>query len=108
MADLVKYIYGTEVQILALTVADTLFIEKAFYYPSDKDYFYQLVDSAFKKYGSGDSAGVGVTLNDKIIGGVKSFIESDETLSIPEYYEYNLHKLTVDGMINCYGTININ
>ena len=51
--------------------------------------------------------GIGITLNDKVIGGVKSRIELADTLSIPQYWEYNVRKLTVEGVINSDGQINI-
>jgi hypothetical protein len=109
VADLVKYFEGTEAQILALTPASENWVELAFYYPSDQDYFYRVVDGEMKKYGSGESAvsGVGVTLNNKVIGGVKSLIEQNDILDIPENYEYNIHNLEAQGIVNCNGTINI-
>ena len=67
MAELIKYYYGTEAQILALTNTSPNWVEKAFYYPSDKTYFYQLVNGVMKKYGdvSGVLSGIGITLNEK-------------------------------------------
>lgn len=50
---------------------------------------------------------VGITLNDKYIAGVKNYIETNDTLNIPEYYEYNLNKLNIDGTINLDGEINL-
>ena len=50
--------YGTEAQILALTTSSASWVDRAFYYPSDKTYFYQALDGVMKKYGGG---GVGVT-----------------------------------------------
>jgi len=109
MAELVKYIYGTEAQILALNPTDVNWVEMGFYYPSDKSYFYQAIGGVMKIYGYTDISisGIGITLNDKIIGGVKNKIELLDVLHIPENYEYNLLSLHVDGVINCEGTINI-
>jgi len=110
MAEFVKYVYGTEAQILSLLPDNPNWIEKAFYYPSDKTYFYQLVNGTMKKYGAGTSvetgSGIGITLNGAVIGGVKSLIEEEDILDIPEYYEYNIYDLDVDGIINCDGVIN--
>lgn len=109
MANPVKFIDGTEQQILSLTSDSVNWIEKAFYYPTDKSYFYRIVNGEMVKYGDVDISvtGVGITLNDKIIGGVKNVIEFTDILQIPENYEYNLLTLQVDGVINCNGTINI-
>lgn len=43
--------------------------------------------------------GIGITLNGKVIGGVKRLIEEDDTLVIPEHWDYNIKSLTVDGEI---------
>ena len=51
MADALKFIYGTEAQILALTPDSEYSFEKGFYYQSDKTYFYQAVGTVLKKYG---------------------------------------------------------
>jgi hypothetical protein len=111
MAGLVKYIYGTEAQILALDNTHDLWCERAFYYPSDKSYFYQLVNGGMKKYGDGEdavaSSGVGVFLNGKVIGGVKTLIESIDSLLIPVNYDYNTFQLYVEGTIQCNGQINM-
>jgi hypothetical protein len=109
MADLVKYIYGTEAQILSLEPEDGNWIEKAFYYPSDKNYFYQALNGVMKKYGAGDATqlGVGITLDGKIIGGVKTIILPNEVLDIPENYDYNTYSLYVEGIIVNDGQINI-
>jgi hypothetical protein len=109
MATAVKFIYGTEAQILALTSESELWIDRAFYYPSDKDYFYQLLNGEMKLYGIGTAAavGIGITLNDKVIGGVKSRIESEDVLTIPEFYEYNVFSLNIEGVINNNGIIHI-
>lgn len=107
MAELVKYIYGTEAQILALTPESPNWKEKAFYYPSDKTYFYQALNGSMKKYGDGLSAGIGITLNNSYIAGVKSKIDVNDVLDIPEYWEYNLYELEILGFVNCNGTINI-
>jgi len=107
MAELVKYIYGTDAQILALTPSSLNWFDRAFYYPSDKDYFYQALDGVMKKYGSGEGSGIGITLNGKYLAGIKYFITSLETLVIPEQYEYNCFLLTVEGVVNNYGIINM-
>ena len=109
MGQPIVYKYGTEAQILALTPSDPNWADLGFYYPSDKPYFYQAVGGAMKQYGGGDPSvsGVGITLNDKIIGGVKSLIESEEVLKIPEHWEYNITRLLVAGTITNEGTIKI-
>jgi hypothetical protein len=110
MGNLVKYVYGTEAQILALTPADSHWYDKGFYYPSDKNYFFQALDGVMKKYGDGDPAvtgGIGVMLNDKVIGGIKIYLESPDILTIPEYFDYTTFFLHIDGSINCNGQINI-
>lgn len=109
---LVKHIGSlSESQILALTSSSALWFEKAFYYPNDfprKQYFYRLLDGQMYQLGSdAELSGVGVKLNGSIIGGVKSLIESNETLNIPVNYEYNLINLQVSGVINCNGIINL-
>ena len=50
---------------------------------------------------------VGITLNNKYIAGVKNYIEVNDILNIPEYYEYNVNKLNIDGTINLDGEINL-
>lgn len=104
---LIKFVYGTEAQILALVPTDAAWVDRAFYYPEDKPYFYQALDGVMKKYGGGETSGVGIRLNGSIIGGVKSLIESTDILTIPENYEYNVHRLNVQGNINSEGEINI-
>lgn len=110
MGELITYFFGTEAQILALTSASPNWVEKAFYYPSDKGYFYQLVDGVMKRYGMGDGVllGIGILLNDAVIGGVKTLIETNDVLTIPVNYEYNVYRLTIDGIINSDGVINLN
>lgn len=109
MADIVRFLDGTEAQILALTSDSPNWIDKAFYYPTDQDYFYRVVDGEMRIYGAGNASvvGVGITLNDKVIGGVKNNILINETLNIPENYEYNVYSLDVQGTINNSGVINI-
>lgn len=112
MADtlnIVKFIDGTEAQILALTPSSSNWVEKAFYYPTDKTYFYRALNGVMEKYGAGDvvAVGVGCTLNGKVIGGVKAFIESDDTLVVPENFDYNTFSMKVDGDIILAGEINI-
>lgn len=108
MGATLKFIYATEVQILALTPSSNKWVDRAFYYPADKSYFYQALDGVMKKY-SGDATemGVGVRLNGKVMGVVKTFIEEDETLEIPAKYDYNTFSLSNAGIINCEGKINI-
>lgn len=103
-----KFKYNTEAAILALTPSSPEWVERAFYYPEDKTYFYQALNGEMKLYGGGDVnvVGVGVTLNGKVIGGVKSLIEENETLIIPDNYEYNVFKTTIDGTIILDGTLN--
>ena len=50
---------------------------------------------------------LGITLNNKYIAGVKNYIEINDILNIPEYYEYNVNKLNIDGTINLDGEINL-
>jgi len=47
-----KYNFGTEAQILALLNTSPLWIDLAFYYPSDKAYFYQIQNGVMKKIGT--------------------------------------------------------
>lgn len=109
MAGSINFVLGTDAQILALTPESENWIDRAFYYPSDKNYFYQALNDEMKKYGEGDneSIGEGIRLNEKIIGGVKTLIEENDTLDIPENWDYNTFKLDIDGVINCSGQINI-
>jgi len=102
-----RFIYGTEAQILALTPADDLWKDLAFYYCSDKAYFYQVAEGIMKKYGDANTAGVGITLNGVVMGVVKTLISEDDILNIPENYDYNTLSLNVEGVINCTGQINI-
>jgi hypothetical protein len=53
--------------------------------------------------------GIGITLNGRVIGGVKRFIEENDILDIPNYWEYNVFDLDVDGRIDIdeNGMINI-
>lgn len=102
-----KFIYGTEAQILALKPVSTNWVDRAFYYPEDQGYFFQARDGVMKKYGAGESSGVGVRINGDLIGGVKSLIEAAETLTIPENYDYNIHTLNVQGAVDNQGQINL-
>jgi len=104
---LVQYFEGTEAQILALQPTDTQWIDRAFYYPSDKGYFYRITEGVMLIYGAGEDSGVGIRLNGDVIGGVKSLIEDTEELVIPENYEYNIHDLSIKGVVQCNGNINI-
>ena len=104
---LVTHIYGTEAQILALTVESPDWIEQAFYYPSDQTYFYQLFNGEMKRYGGGEGSGIGIRLNEAVLGGIKILIEDNDILEIPENYDYNTLALTIDGIVNCDGQINM-
>jgi hypothetical protein len=109
MANPVKFLFGTEEQILALEPTDENWVELAFYYPSDQTYFYQAIEGVMQKKGycTPSIQGIGITLNSLIIGGVKSVIEETDILTIPENYEYNVVNLQVQGVINNAGQINI-
>ena len=107
MAESIKFIYGTEAEILALTPTSDNWVNRAFYYPEDRTYFYQALDGVMKKYGGGEQSSVGVKLDEKVVGGFKDYIEYGETLEIPLNYQYNGYDLTVDGTINNNGIINI-
>jgi len=103
------FYYGTESQILALTPSSSQWIDRSFYYPIDKTYFYQAFNGTMKKYGGGDVSltGIGILLNGKVLGGIKTKIEETDTLEIPENYDYNTFSLIIAGIINCNGQINI-
>jgi len=111
MAQVVKFFDRTEAEILALTTASTEWVDKAFYYPSDKDYFYRALNGTMHAYGlagsTGTNAGVGVKLNGQVMGGVKTTIAQSETVEVPRDYDYNTFTLTVKGTINVLGQINI-
>jgi hypothetical protein len=51
--------------------------------------------------------GIGITLNGRVIGGVKRLIQTGEILDIPLYWEYNVFNLNIDGVIINEGEINI-
>ena len=103
MGNAVKYFYGTDEQILALTSESANWHERAFYYPSNRLYFYQIVDGVMARRATGR----GVTVNNEVIGGIKRNINEDELLYIPEDYEYNALRLNIDGACECLGIINI-
>ena len=46
------------------------------------------------------TSGIGIRLNGLVIGGVKRFIEINDILDIPNYWEYNVFDLDVDGRID--------
>ena len=110
---IVNYIGSlSDSEILALTSSSPLWIETAFYYPNDYprlSYFYRLLDGEMYQIGKEDEqtaiGGVGVMINNNVIGGVKRVIEENETLTIPEHYEYNVHSLDNYGTINNSGQI---
>lgn len=109
MGAAIRFIYGTEAEILALQPTDTSWVERAFYYPEDKTYFFQALNGVMKRYGAGDSTllGVGVQLDGKVIGGVKTLVNTSETLTIPQDYDYNTYTLLVNGTVDVFGQINI-
>jgi hypothetical protein len=107
MGATIRFIYGTEAQILELTPLSDKWVERAFYYPEDRPYFYQALNGVMKKYGSGEDSGIGITLDGRNIGGVKMLIDDNEVLHIPQEWEYNVRRLLVRGIINTFGTINI-
>lgn len=107
MAEPLIFIYGTEAQILALESTDANWIDRAFYYPEDRDYFYQVSNGVMKKYVGGESSSTGVKLNDKVIGGVPTFIAETDVLEAPENFDMNTYKLNIDGIVNISGQINI-
>jgi hypothetical protein len=51
--------------------------------------------------------GIGITLNGRVIGGVKRLIEENEFLDVPLHWEYNVVFLDVIGTIDLQGEINI-
>ena len=107
----IEFFDGTEAQILALTSSHPKWIERAFYYPSDKDYFYQVLGGRMRPFGKigseGTNAGVGVKINGQVMGGVKTAIADTDTVTIPTDYDYNTFALSVAGAINCDGGIHI-
>ena len=111
----VKYVGSlSEAEILALDSSSDKWYPNGFYYPNDVPalgYFYRLENGVMnpkgKQNGGTAVGGVGVTLNNNVIGGVKTFIESGDTLFIPENYDYNTFSLTAYGVVNCEGQINI-
>lgn len=55
-------------------------------------------------------AGIGIKLNGQVIGGVKRYLMPFDVLDIPEFWQYNIHGLTldIDGIIqNNGGEINV-
>ena len=109
MGAAIRFIYGTEAEILALTPSSSKWVERAFYYPEDKTYFFQALNGVMRRYGAGDTTlvGVGVTLDGKVVGGVKTKILLGETLDIPINYDYNTFSLFVQGEVNVSGQINM-
>lgn len=107
MADIPTFKFGTEAEILALPITSISWVNRAFYYPDDKDYFFQALDGIMKKFAGGESIGAGIKLNDQVIGGVKTLIEINDILDIPENWDYNTFTLNVEGIINCTGKINM-
>ena len=56
----------------------------------------------------GGGAGVGITLNNRWIGGVKRIIETSDVLNIPPYWQYNVFQLQIDGLVIIESTGSIN
>lgn len=56
----------------------------------------------------GGGGGVGITLNNRWIGGVKRIIETSDVLNIPPYWQYNVFQLQIDGLIIIESTGSIN
>ena len=111
----IEFYDSTDEKINALTPASQNWVEKGIYWPRDKDYFYRIVDGILIPIGkgastaiaSGEGVGVGIKLDGKVIGGVKSLILQAEELIIPQDWEYNVFSLCVQGVICNFGTINI-
>lgn len=109
----VKYISSkSEAEILALTASDPKWYDQGFYYPNDipiKPYYYRIVSGSMVQYAGGDVSivGLGITLNDKILAGIKTLIESSDILTIPENFDYNSYRLNISGVVNNTGQINI-
>lgn len=113
----IKFKESTEASILNLKVGDPQWVERAFYFPSDKDnIFYQVINGrirAFDCTASNDNGGgntqelIGISLNNKEFHGFKMFIEDSDILNIPQYYEYVGNYLTINGIVNCEGIISI-
>ena len=109
----VKYVSSkSEVELLSMTDADPQWYDQGFYYPNDvpiKPYYYRVVTGVMTQYAGGDVSvvGVGISLNEKVIGGVKTLIENGDILTIPENFDYNTYSLNVSGVVNNSGQINI-
>lgn len=99
----VKFFLSTESEILALLPTSPKWVNLAFYYPEDKDYFYQIVNGVMRPIGKNASIGLntgeGVTINGKVMGGVKTFIKQDELVDVPVDYDYNTFSLRVSGQM---------
>lgn len=112
MGAIIKFYDLPEAEIISLNASNPKWVNRAFYYPSDNSgVFYQIYNGVLKTWGGSGSVqpgtgGDGITINGKIIGGVKSKIEPDDILNIPLHWEYNVNKLTVLGAVTCYGEIN--
>ena len=114
----IKFKESSEQNILNLKIGDTQWVERAFYYPSDKDnIFYQVINGRMRKFdctlGSGTSTSetaqeaIGILLNSKMYSGYKMNIIESDILFIPEDYEYHGNYLTINGLVNCEGIISI-
>lgn len=97
----VKFYLSTESEILALDTNSSKWVNLAFYYPNDKDYFYQALNGVMRPIGKNGSLGIstgeGVTINGKVMGGVKTNIKQDELVDVPIDYDYNTFSLSVSG-----------
>ena len=113
----IKFKESTEENILLLKQGDSQWIERAFYFPNDKDnIFYQVINGRMRAFdctaSSGGGGGVlqepiGIELNSKMYSGFKMNIIDTDVLYIPEDYEYHGNYLSVNGLINCEGIISI-
>ena len=102
---------GTDQAILALTPTQDKWKELALYFPLGEEYFYQAVDGVMQPIGkgavTGESVGVGVKINGKVVGGVKTYIEEIDILDIPTFFDYNTYRLQIAGLVRTNGTIRI-
>jgi len=113
----IKFKESSESNILNLKLGDSQWVERAFYYPNDKDnIFYQVINGRMRAFdctassgGSGTSPQdlIGIILNNKEFHGFKMLIEDSDVLNIPENYEYFGNYLTINGLVNCEGIISI-
>lgn len=112
----IKFKESTEANILLLKQGDNQWIERAFYFPNDKDnIFYQVINGRMRAFDCTASSGgggvlqeiIGIQLNYKMYSGFKMNISDTDVLYIPQDYEYHGNYLTINGLINCEGIISI-